>query len=583
MSQEDNEQAENHRICIRKIAINSIFSLRGGENMNSIKGTDIRELFGLYDKFFFNEEISKKLLDIGGGIKFVASSRTIGTLGICGKEKECKYYMEIAPQLLGNIDRIYKDRLECLQAVMECLIIHLIMLLWGFAEKNDDVYSEHGKLFCCMSLKYFGHKSGIERLTSINIECETNEASVSPSFNPKGMYSWHANSCYMDSLLMILFDSAGQFWRDELLHRNIDEITYSTVNGVCDLKGGSRIDTIDKLKKHAKKIQDQLVSDFLELNKKGDIIRCNSLRNMLYECFPNMKSGENWLFYNVAASYDLISEIFPNLKTEYPVKTHRWKDGHYSPEPSTRTKTMATMWDYIDPLDNIEKNKDYDEIMWDQIDSPVIVFYNGGTPRIKKFNEAGKEKGLISMTGDRGTYNRYQYELTKARAFGETIIDGKYELVGVITLHGVSPNQEEGVHYTSYFKTYDDERPQWWYYDDSCRVIRKIDNLPQAGVWIESGGKMPSMYFYRAIKNIPKMEEVNGSHLTIKIQHTDKKDDLITIFVKDKTDKAKYVKFMINKLNPTSKVSENTVCWKISLTEFETLSDSLSELDSTDL
>jgi len=552
--------------------------------MTSLKGADIREIFDMYDKLFFDGEIGRKLEQTDSEIKFVAKTRESGVAGICGREGTCKYYMEVSPQVLGRIVPSVvaaglgcTSRLECVQLIVEHLIIHLIMLLWEFAGKEGPIYAEHGELFQCMLRQYFGHLRFDHNLGLTTIDTERTEYEapvegevIAAPLEPKGVYSWHANSCYIDSLLMVLFDSASQFWRDNILRKDVGSIEYPTALGVCDIRGGSQIDTVDKLKRHAKKVQDQLRTDFLELHRSGNVLQCTPLRQLLQECFPDMKPRGHWSFYNVAAAYNLLSELFPDIKTEYPVRIRRWnaKTETYESAPIRyESKALTTAWDFMDPLE-VERGADYPEIVWERINSPVIVFYNGGLPRIKKLNEAGRERGFVTIAGIKTFYN-----IKKARPFEETIINGRYELIGVITLHGVAPNQEGGVHYTAHFKT---KGGQWYYYNDSGRIIRKTPRLPVSGVWQESNGNMPSMYFYRRLKALhDTARRLNGEHISISVVGT-------RVSVKDMTEGLRYAKFMIDEMRPTSH-SDNVVRWIVTADRVKSLTDELLALDAQKL
>ena len=179
---------------------------------------------------------------------------------------------------------------------------------------------------------------------------------------------------------------------------------------------------------------------------------------------------------------------------DVPFQIHRWSDElkgwKIEPVKYEKLSTFA-MWDFLDPLTNIGKGSDYKEIRWDLLRARGIVFYNGGTPRIKRLNSKGLEKGVNIIDGV-----TYPFSVNKIRAFDKTIMNNRYGLVGVITLQGVSPTGEGGSHYVAYFLGGDQK---WYYYNDLTSRIVEIKDLPNDGVWVENNGKMPSMYFYQKI------------------------------------------------------------------------------------
>lgn len=486
------------RAYIKTTLINSIFKDRGGANLTFFDRADLENIFDLYDEVFFHNQIREKIAGLGSGLTFYTSDRNSGAGGICSIERdgeECTYYIDIAPKILDTIfDRKPKDldcddRLGCLLLVFEHQIIHLLMVLWGYEDQeyssNDPIYGDHGALFKCMSKSYFQHTQEHDLgVTSI----DTRPKTVLPqSRTPIAFgYAYWSNSCYLDSLLTVLLGNIDSFWRNSILNFNTSSIEYH--KGVCLSLGSSK-----KIQEHAKKIQDQIQLGLDEIKNAQNLsnpIKCLMLRNLLYTCLPDMKEN-GWVTYNVAAIYGALADFFPVLEIDYPRKIYRPKGNSYISDPISYAKrSVFQMWEYMDPLDNIEKGMRYEKIMWDQFQSPVIVFYNGGTPRIKRFDEDGQEY-VYSITGNRES-------VVKARSFGLKIINDRYELVGVITLQGVTSDDGGGTHYVAHLMGLDGE---WYYYNDlvSSGRVARVDRLPKKGVWKEIDGYMPSMYFYRKV------------------------------------------------------------------------------------
>jgi hypothetical protein len=559
------------RAMIKKIMVEEMLYAKGGENFTSLNGNDIAALFKLYDITFFHRQIQEKINEMGSSIEFYARSRKTGVAGLCGVKMVNGvriYFLDIAPNIIESIFKFYRkglptaagvgcnDRLGCVQLIIEHEIIHLLSIIWGFTtppplpppppfgdgggggveDDSDAVYGIHGELFQCMIQKYFGHSLydhdigltgvvGIFTPEEIKFESgPTPGRSVVPagflkyrasrgSLIGAGFENWSA-SCYLDSVLMVLFDSISPFWRKNIMDVNVSAINYTGRISGADV---TSINTVDKMRTQARKIQAQIKDDYssthgLGVSGEKKIIKCTMLRQLLAEVVPSMRPYGRWVLFNTGAVYDAIVEVFPDLTLDIPYQIHRWVPGDFGTEDSGyssdsvdyASEASLTMWDYLDPLTDLEEHHDYKEIRWDLIDTPVLVFYNGGTPRIRNFGRSGRERGYVYIQGDRtGTIKKHEFDIIKGRSFGPTIIDDRYRLIGVITLEGVSPTNEGGSHYTAHFLGTDEN---WYYYNDlgvsgaRGATVIKVDHLPDEGVWMESGSSMPSMYFYQKVK-----------------------------------------------------------------------------------
>lgn len=452
------------------------------------------------------------------------------------------------------------------------------MLVWGFSNSSpfssehrpDEIYGTHGKLFQCLLETYFGQKydAGHE-LTNISSPVKE---SPEKSLPVTGYGNW-SNSCYMDSVLMILFENISPFWRRSLFNVNVSEIDF-TLGGQKKLSG----ETIEDLKEQTLNIQEQLVEDYKNLrdDKIEDVIECRNLRNLLKLKAPEMKEGGRWIMFNAGAMYEALVSAFPtSLLIDVPVQMHRWssaKRKYVSDTVQYRKEALLTMWDFMDPLTDHEEQSDYKEIRWDLCQSPILVFTNGGVPRIKHFDEKGEETGSFHIEGQ-----KYEFKVNKKRSFGNYIIGDRYELVGVVVLHGVKQNKEGGSHYTSYFKGRD---RSWYEYDDMGPTIEELPELPKKGVWVEQNGRMPSLYFYRRVDKsdktpikppTPVLIKPDVTVLTdrknIKIKRVTRYDGFTMFFVEDKTSSRRlmpeFKKVELGEDEAVTTVSPVVLFWRI--------------------
>ena len=409
-----------------------VWQLYNGFNFSEVL---IKNIFEEYDSLFFYNELTQKI-----------------RYAINPKLKDGIEYHEgivyFNPIVITEIaKRLNIDTLNTLLLLVEHELIHLAMELWLKSHPpkvfDKEIYGYHGKLYRCVLYKCFKHPPSLQ---SHNLGGGSPSETMTPE--PKG-YAYYQNSCYMDSLLVLLYHTTP--FKTLLLHTPLVKPT-----------------------KIAKDLRHVLLNDYGTLtvptSGKGPIT-CINIRLLLSQLLPDTKTKlGGWKTYNVARIWALMTDIFPELKFSYTynVISH----GKAGPETEVR-EALLTFWDFMDPLDDV--GDVYKRINWRSIDAPFLVFYNGGTPRITKLWASSPKK---------------------ARVFGEYILDGKYRLVGVITLlgvrSGVSPDM--GSHYVSYFWN-----RGWYGYDDLKNKIVKLDALPRSGVMEESEGKMPSMYFYTKV------------------------------------------------------------------------------------
>ncbi len=514
----------DYRQKIHDKLLENRFRKKGGITFHSLNGFDIGYAFGLYDKFVFGMQIRDKIASTKSSIHFFARGRKSGVGSFCGitsttGSQSCEYHIDIAPNILARL-QLKIDRITRLQLILEKQIIHLLMIMWGFLHKvatgpKAYIYSENGPLYQCVFERYFGvveHNVGV---TSIDLERPiTYRSPISGKF---GMMINRENSCYLDSLITVLFLGESPFYRKNIFDVNPSKISYP--RPIC--RGDSRIDNERKTRVFASKIQERLREDYSRIVYHKEVFHCSGLRKLLRRCFPDMKAGGIWEVYNASAVYSTITDIFPNLKIKkVPTIIHL---PNKKPFREIKQQTMFQFWDYLG-----SNKSEGEEILWSKLKAPVLVFQNGGLPPVIDFGSTGPES-----VGKR--------VFTKVRAFGKTIIDDTYGLFGVVMLHGTQPGRDGGSHYTAYVKT---KGGQWYYYNDVGPVFK-----PKAigNVFREARGSKPEMYFYR---RLPKKK------LQVKLINRPGHKTIVIVGTKDSE-----IASEIQKLNPRKAKIPNTWYW----------------------
>lgn len=475
---------------------------------DKLRNEDLLYLLGVYDNMFFMNDIYDTLSGYHDIIPRIIhrESNFLSRCDVRRKPKACKFELSISQPILDTVMKNNArgsataagigctDKLECLLLVFEHLLVHLVLSIYQeYFEKLPGVYE---KYFECLARNTFGHTRYDNDLglamNKIGSTVESrNLGIVAPVPRKLPGYKNYSNSCYIDSILMIMFFSDTDFWKDNILDIDISSLEGKYTKNECI---GSDI-PYDKFIDLVKSVQRQLNVDkkYLEGNvkiSKTTVKKCSLLRNLIVKCRTNMKVDNNWVMYNDASTYDFFTDIFPSAKLEVPYAMF-YNFGGDLIDRLTITQGMILMRDYLEP-----PSSDDDTVIgidWEGMNLPLLAFYNGGTPRVRKLNELGNETIVLRLdpdlpgTGD----NIIRYKYTKIRKFGQRILNDAYKIIGVIQLHGVTKFGDGGRHYTSYFL----RNNNWYYYDDMKGVAELVRGLPES-VWVEENRIMPSMYFY---------------------------------------------------------------------------------------
>jgi serine/threonine protein kinase len=318
-------------------------------------------------------------------------------------------------------------------------------------------------------------------------------------------FGWFEDSCYVDSLLMILLFSCDNFWHRGMLDANV------LINQPLKCEQQKQDITDPKeANRYRREVQDQLKAEFEALievqesddedQDEEDIQRttCTLFRKLVARCLPSTRVRGKFVMYGAPEFYAKLTDIFPEISLE--VTTYNVLTQERRLEANFKSWIPVNQYLVAPPTP--------DEVLagaggrwtvdWDAIDLPVLVFANIDSPRFSILDAPGDERGDV---------NGEPWAATKIRGFGPTILGGRYTLIGVITLQGVKPNRTGGAHYVSYFRADDGK---WYYYNDLRRgKATSINTLPRIGVWEEAALSMPAMYFYAKTENVPVSLEEN--------------------------------------------------------------------------
>ncbi len=401
------------------------------------KSPSIEYLFSLYDEYFFDDTLAT-LVWKSKGLRIRAGfDDAVGERGV----------------VLITISRNSADPFF----EMEGMLVHLTLFLLDQEDYDEDsgsfvsVWESADKVRQCMHAALFGR-----------------------SFVPKSGYVNWSNSCYVDALMMIIFDARSPYWRRAFFLTDTSTVRYEkNPQGICSQ--GSLVDTEAQVREFAQLIQKQAKYDyeFMHDDSHRSPIRCTLFRLLLSRCLPNVREKGHWVAYDAGMVYSLFTDLFPPMALRFRL------EGDDAGSPPARSTAFFTMWDFL------EGATGRGSVDWDSYDHPVAVFYNGGTPAIRTFDASGDQ---MMENGD---------TVTKKHRFSPTLLFPRVslDLVGVVVLIGqIGRTSSSYGHYICYFKG---TSGKWHVYDDmGVGSVNPISSLPRKGVWETSGGHMPAMYFY---------------------------------------------------------------------------------------
>ena len=428
------------------------------KSLSSYKDNIHKCLFDLYDRIHFKGQLGSKL----------------------GDEKIEVRYSDWVVSRIENSPPEYlygifgtTDKLRSLMTWYEHQLTHIIMYISGY---NDT--QSYNKIFEDIVMKIFD---------SNTLNVMKNLSNPVLVYYPNlelrniGGYKYWENSCNTDCLSTILLFSDATIFKRLIFETNSFNVRYNKniVNIVCEKKRNEF-----EWDEFVSKLQSYYINDYHKIAS-GNKIRCSSIRKLLLECFPSMKSGKSWNTYNVSEIYSIIANSFPVLlfdKIPYVIIDKHGNVSSNKISYSESPKEVFTFWEYMDPMNDIDDKAQY--ILWDNFEYPILAFRNGGFPTITEFGNTNSE--TINVFG-------VNYVINKRRCFGETIIKGKYEIIGAIILQGVEPGKEGGIHYVAYLKV----NGRWVFYNDmNDNVFTRLDSFP-VNVLSEYRGDKPEMYFYK--------------------------------------------------------------------------------------
>ena len=287
----------------------------------------------------------------------------------------------------------------------------------------------------------------------------------------QGYFIWNESSCYLDSLLMVLFFGNLSFVKKNILEKR--ELSNNNYNPKMICKTASLIQDPVVFTTLALEIQNCLeeYSEAVILN--NATISCTKLRHLLAQIYPSMKNRGRFSGFNVSEIYALFVDIFPELAIKLRRSIYKNRKLEYTKETTRHTIFFA---DFMMGPHATDTN--FELLDFENINSPLLVFENGKMPPFEKIWEVGNEE--INFWG-------ISENVTKIRCFSERILNKKYRLSGLIFLEPLSS------HYFCCFRILD----CWYLFNGLARTEKIVIEIDFDTILSKTPA--PDLLFYEKI------------------------------------------------------------------------------------
>jgi len=377
-----------------------------------------------------------------------------------------RFYFDISSGYSQN--NIHEKDLNLLIEAFKYALIHIVIVMYKKESENSNI--DYGKLFQCLYKKFYGVLPIISNISDIQY-----------LYKP-GLYINWKSSCYLDSLLVIIFFSTNSNILNEII------------------QGG--------VKENHMNLRNALLKEYNSLTSNNVSKKCINIRKEIMKIIPH-----DYVSFSASEVYNALSDVFIGLRTKIPriAIGGLLKNAKIFQPISYELLPMIPMWDFMD-ISNCEKGEG-SVIQWDLFDEKFIVFQNTLAPALKRYNDITSERTLDEYKTEitkKKVYNIHK----KGRIFGEYILNKKYKLSAVIMQLGKRPsliNDFDDGHYTAFIRSkFSDNKDQWFYYDDLSHGEWDFigDMLPET-VFLDSNNSRPELLFYeKIIKKKSKTEKI---------------------------------------------------------------------------
>lgn len=430
---------------------------------NRIPGENLFEkLFYFYDKTMFS-----------GKLTYLMKKKQKSFLVKIVNRYDKLSLLDIGNAFIFFVHQKYKGTYEDYFLITKYLIIEFLIILFAHIDDSDDIFKCQGKLYMCLLNEYFGIKKKDPNRKIVYIK----ESHIFP----KLLSNW-SESCYLDSLLSVLIFGDCSDIRKNLFNKKYTSDPTNFKNPLTT----KTTNTPEKAENYSLKLQNQLKKIYklsLNVSDEYETFECVDLRKLLLYSNPKMakiiERGDRKYYryktYTPSEIYHTLSTLF-DLYYVIPVLIGGKKN--------VTKRNMFTTWEFVDP----SENKEGEDILWDKINAPYLVFQSGVYPKLKNYSAAGPQE-ISVLDFKNGNMKIATRTVNIQRVFGEYILNDKYRLFGIVVHRGYT----SAGHYISYIRPFFNLE-SWFYYDDIDQEFHEIRFSKT--MFANTSSSRPEMLFY---------------------------------------------------------------------------------------
>lgn len=289
-----------------------------------------------------------------------------------------------------------------------------------------------------------------------------------------GVYGWKSNSCWYDSLMVIILMSKCRYHINTILNTDVLRTNYKRLRSINFIN--KDCGDVNNLAKMAHDYRLNLLEEYNNLINGGHLTQlCGKSRGIISKCLISSERGS---YGSPSELYDVLCMLFPRLIQEVPVITSK--------------KIKETMYLYtISPKSVVYPGDTIYKIRWDEYNPSAIVIDLFNWSEYNKYVLIKKKSLNLYDIEDIKTMNK---DIPDKR--NRTVVSSLNLSNQGYSLYGIVVYDNPG-HWVSYFKPFDDP-DQFYYYDGLSNIYEKTNG---EDLLLSTPKRFVRMLFFERVNN----------------------------------------------------------------------------------
>ena len=320
-------------------------------NPRTFGSAGLERLFRQYDSLCFNGDFGRRS---NREIRFSSSPRQVGALGDF-QVGRFDIVVEVAPRAISAefLRNPLKFRLRggdpcdteayAVLFILEHILIHLLVEVFASHDNGNEICE-----FYRLAAYHFSHPDPAPSASGTGCAWHANPCILDPLQLPTNFYQLNQNSCYLDTILMIMLGGGAPVWRETVFIEDVNRVDYGKFLSAFPAAASAA-----RVRATAFQLQTSLFADYSAIfsDASAGSLTAAPIRDCFASVLPDMKPGGAWAPFSASEIYDLLVDFFPGLKIQCPVRIVK---DRVTTSFQTRSRNLLQMWDYMDPLTDTE-------------------------------------------------------------------------------------------------------------------------------------------------------------------------------------------------------------------------------------